>query len=113
MLIKNNYKYLIGLIILLPASRVYAQLLLTNPAPGAVSTMSDFIYLLIQIIQLIGTPILVCAIVYAGFMMVTAGGNEEQVRKSKVWILWTLVGAAIILGARSLADMVYGTASLF
>ena len=86
---------------------------LTNPAPGAGATMQDFIYLLIEIIQLIGIPVLTVCIIYAGFLFVTAGGSEEQVTKAKGWIFWTLVGATIILGSRVIADVVYGTASAF
>lgn len=86
---------------------------LSNPAPGAGTTLQDFIYLLIEIMQLIGIPVLVMFIIYSGFLIVTAGGNEEQVTKGKFWVLWTLVGATIILGAKVIADFVYGTALLF
>ncbi len=73
----------------------------------------EFIYWIISMLQLIGVPILVCCIVYAGFLMVTAGGNEEQITKSKQWIAWTLVGALIVLGAKAIAGMACGTAFLF
>ena len=86
---------------------------LNNPTPKGGTTFQEFIYLLVQIAQLVGIPILVVCIIYSGFLMVTAGGNEEQVSKAKLWIFWTLVGAAIILGAKVLADLIKGTASAF
>ena len=56
---------------------------------------------------------LVIAIIYAGFLVVTSGGNEQQRTKGKMWVIWVLIGASIVLGAQVIADMVYGTASAF
>jgi hypothetical protein len=56
---------------------------------------------------------LTVAIIYSGYLLLSAGGNEAEVTKAKTWILWTLVGAAIILGAQVIADMVFDTAALF
>jgi hypothetical protein len=86
---------------------------LNNPAPGAGATMEDFIYLLINIMQMVAVPALTVCVIYAGYLMATAAGNEEQITKSKMWFLWTLVGGAIVLGAEVIADIVYGTAELF
>ncbi len=86
---------------------------LNNPTPAGGNTFQDFIYLLVQITQMIGVPLLVVCLIYAGFLMVTASGNEEQLKKSKLWFIWTVVGATIILGARVLADLIKGTASAF
>jgi|GEM_PF-3032432 len=108
---KMFFVYIFALFI--PVERVSAMVLLSNPAPGAGATMQDFIYLLIQIMQLVGIPMLAIFIIYAGFLIVTAGGNEDQITKGKMWVLWTLVGATIILGAKVIADFVYGTALLF
>lgn len=86
---------------------------LAPPVPGAGTTMSEFIYLLISIVQLIGIPLLVMCLIYSGYLMVTSAGNETQVSKAKMWIFWTIIGALIVLGAKPIADMVYGTASAF
>ena len=86
---------------------------LSNPTPGGGATLKDFIYLLIEIIQMVGVPALVIAIIYAGFLLMTAGDNEQQRTRGKMWVVWVLVGAAIVLGAQVLADVAYGTASAF
>ena len=83
------------------------------PAPGVGATFEDFIALLIKIIQAVTIPALVISIIYAGYILVTAGGNEQQITKGKTWIIWTLAGAAIVLGAQVIADMVFGTAKIF
>lgn len=92
---------------------VYAAGTLTNPTPGGGVTLQDFIYLLIEIVQMVGIPMLVVAIIYAGFLLMTAGDNETQRTKGKKWIVWVVVGAVIVLGAQVLADMVYTTAGAF
>lgn len=92
---------------------VFAAGTLANPTPGGGATLQDFIYILIEIIQMVGIPMLVVAIIYAGFLLMTAGDNETQRTKGKMWIVWVVVGAAIVLGAQVLADMVYTTAGAF
>ncbi|OGZ06949.1 MAG: hypothetical protein A2942_01290 [Candidatus Lloydbacteria bacterium RIFCSPLOWO2_01_FULL_50_20] len=105
-------------VVLLFPAIVFAQLpqptvTLSNPAPGAGSTLQDFVYLLIEIIQWVALPILALCIIHAGFILVSAGGNEEKITKGKLWVIWTLVGAAIILGSRVVANIIFGTASVF
>lgn len=47
-------------------------------------------------LSLLGTIALVL-VVYAGFLWMTAGGNEEQVTKSKTLLFQAVIGLAIIL----------------
>ena len=91
----------------------FAATTLGSPAPGVGLTLQDFVAFLITIIQAVIMPALVIAIIYAGFTLVTANGNEEQITKGKIWIMWTLVGAAIVLAAQVIANYVFNTAALF
>jgi hypothetical protein len=102
---------LLGALLFLPSFALAQKL--PNFVPGAGSTLQDFVNLLIDIVQWVALPALALAIIYAGFVLVSAGGNDEQITKGKRWILWTLVGAAIILGAHVIANIVFGTAKLF
>lgn len=90
-----------------------AQTKLAPPVTAIGNTLKDFIHLLISIIQAVGIPLLVVAIIYSGYLLLSAGENEADVTKAKTWIFWTLVGAAIILGAQVIADLVFSTAALF
>ncbi len=103
--------YLLGVFASAFPCLAYAQPKLNQPAPGVGLTMNDFILWLIQIIQAVGTPLLVIAIIYAGFKFVTAQGKEDELSKAKVTILWTLVGAAIIISAQVIAGYIKNTAS--
>src|SRR3989344_8479907 len=54
---------------------------------------------LMEIIIQIGIPIGVFFIIYAGFLLVTARGNEDKVKKGKQFLLWSVIGTAVLLGA--------------
>ena len=75
----------------------------------AVKDIPSFLLLLVDLVFLIATPIIVVFIIYAGFLFVTAGGNEAQVTKAKTVILWTLIGAAVLLGAKVIAAAIQAT----
>ena len=58
---------------------------------------------------MIGVPIIALAIIYAGFLFVTAQGNSEKLTKAKKTLLYTLIGAALLLGAVVIAEAIKGT----
>jgi hypothetical protein len=91
---------------------VFAQNKLVNPTPRY-GTMYDFIMALLEIVLLIGLPMIVIAIIYAGFLLATAGGDEKKAESGKMVIVWTIVGGMIILGAKVIAELIRGTLSLF
>jgi hypothetical protein len=80
---------------------IYAQI--RNPLNSEYSTLPTFLNALLDLIIIIATPIIVVMIVLAGFKFVTAGGNQEQLKSAKKTIVWTLVGALIILGAKAIS----------
>ena len=84
---------------------------LAEPAPGVGLTFNDFVLWLIEIMQAVGTPLLVIAIIFTGFKFVTAQGKEEELSKAKVMLMWTLVGAAVIISAQVIATYIQNTAS--
>ena len=49
------------------------------------------------------------AIVYSGFLFVTAQGNETKLEKAKKVIVWTLIGGVLVLGAQVVATAIQGT----
>jgi hypothetical protein len=71
--------------------------------PLTVDTLSEFLSQILDVVVIIGTPIVVFFIIYAGFLFVTARGNEEQLSKAKQTIIWVIVGAALVLGAQALS----------
>ena len=71
-------------------------------APNLTGTIGGIIR---TILGLLGV-ILVVIVVYAGFLWMTAGGDPEQVKKSKAWLTNAIIGLIIILAAYAITDFV-------
>lgn len=101
-----------------------------NPAPGGKITkinidnpfkcpnggadnkcsIPDFIAVIIkEILMPIGGVVAVLMIMWAGFLYVTAGGNETQIKKAHEALTWAVIGAAILLGAWVISGAIQGT----
>jgi hypothetical protein len=46
--------------------------------------------------------------IYGGFLWMTAGGNEETLKKAKKWIINAVIGLIIVLAAYSITSFVVG-----
>lgn len=77
--------------------------------PITPDTLENFIKAILDIVLTIGIPIVALAIIYSGFLFVTAQGNEEKLTTAKKTFLFVIVGAAILLGAWVLAQAIGGT----
>ena len=53
--------------------------------------------------------ILLLIILYAGFLWMTAGGDEGQVKKAKAWIANSVVGLIIVVAAFAISSFVLGS----
>lgn len=67
--------------------------------PTSASTIPELLRALVDVILLIGIPLAALAIIYAGFLFVTARGSEEKVTQARETFMWTVVGTALLLGA--------------
>jgi len=54
--------------------------------------------------------LLVPAFVYVGFKFAAARGNTEELSKARAALMWTVIGAAILLGAEGIAGVIEATA---
>jgi hypothetical protein len=64
---------------------------------------------IIDIVLIFAVPLIVFFIIYAGFLYVTARGNEGTIERAHKALLYALIGGLLILGARVLIDVVQGT----
>jgi hypothetical protein len=80
---------------------------ITNPINA--SSIDVFIKTILQGVLKIGIPIIALAIIYCGFLFVAARGNSEKITKAKDALLYTLIGAAILLGAWAIAQLISTT----
>ncbi len=77
---------------------------LQNPLNS--NTFSQLVKNVAKIVAQIGFPIAALAIIYSGFLFVSARGNEKQLEDAKRTFLWTIIGTAILLGAWAIAEAV-------
>lgn len=77
--------------------------------PLAFDSLTEFLVRLLEVIALIGFPIIVLFIIYIGFLFVSSEGNPDKLKKAKSYFMWALVGALIVLGAQALAIAIQGT----
>lgn len=83
---------------------------LQNPLNHDVNTIDKFVVAILKdIILPIGSVVVVIFIIYAGFLFVTARGNEERLKKAKETLLYVIIGAAILLGAVAISAAISGT----
>jgi len=82
--------------------------MIVNPIPS-VTSVPGLIQTILQGVLKIGIPIVALAIIYCGFLFVFARGNSEKLTKAKDALLYTLIGAAILLGAWAIATMISTT----
>lgn len=54
-------------------------------------------------------PLIVLGIIYCGFLFISAQGDTEKITKAKNALLYTIIGAAVLLGAWGLAQMISST----
>src|SRR3989338_1851967 len=76
---------------------------------GGIQTIPDLLLALVDLVFLIGVPIVVIFIIYGGFLFVKSGDNESELAKAKNVMTWTLVGALVLLGAKAISLAIQGT----
>ena len=86
--------------------RAYAQAL-TNPlvADSLVELLEEFV----RVVVMIAIPVAAVFIIYAGFLFVTAGGNETKIASAKKTFFWTIIGVIILLGAGIIIQVITET----
>lgn len=85
------------------------QIQLKNPLNSNTATVPGFIKNVLSGLVLLLTPFLVIMLIYCGFLFVTAKGNAEKLGDAKKALMYTLIGAAIVLGAQGLSEIIGNT----
>jgi len=70
----------------------------TKLNPGNITGISDLMGRGITAMVMFMGTIALALIVYAGFMWMTAGGNETRIEKARTIMVWTMLGT-IAIGA--------------
>jgi len=81
---------------------------IVNPL-GPNTDLMTLIGKLLQIVAEIGAVVCIFFIIYSGFLFIKAQGDPAELTKAKSVFMWSVIGAAVLLGASVIADMIVGT----
>lgn len=93
-----------------PVSQPTAVTPLQNPLKN-VSSIGDLVQKFVEIFSYIVVIIAVLALIYVGFQYVlyAAQGNSQKIKELHSWLLWIIVGTAIVIAARVMVLVVINT----
>jgi hypothetical protein len=95
-------KKILPLILFFLTSTVHAVQI--NPPVGG--DLADLIEKIWTWLYWISFPIAVLMIIVAGFMFVTASGNENQIKKAKDLLLYTFIGFLVIIISQGVVNLI-------
>lgn len=72
---------------------------LCNPLKSEFDTIPKLFQAILGIAAEIGSVFVILGIIYSGFLFVMARGNQEELSKAKRAITYSVIGAALVLGA--------------
>jgi len=77
--------------------------------PIKANNLQELIERLMRLVYLVGVPILVCFLLWAGFKFIEARGNDSKLKIAKQNLLNVVIGAVLFLGAYTIAKVVIAT----
>lgn len=81
---------------------------LINPLQAGTS-LQGFLISILDFVIRIGTIVVILMLVYVGYLFVVAQGSDSKLSEAKHALLWTLIGALILLGAKAIALAIQAT----
>ncbi|MGM0629327.1 MAG: hypothetical protein ACQESA_02785 [Patescibacteria group bacterium] len=81
-----------------------------NPLKDSVESFPELIQMILEDIVIpVGGIVATFAIVYSGFLFVTAQGNPEKLTKARSAFIWAVIGGLVILGSWAIAQAIEAT----
>jgi hypothetical protein len=80
-----------------------------NPLGNATPSLSALFEAVTKVAVQLGTVVAGLAIMYGGYLYVTANGNEEKLQQAQKTITWAMVGTAVLLGSTVIFKAIEGT----
>ncbi len=81
-----------------------------NPLPR-IASLPCLIKAILGVVVKVGMPVIAVLFVWTGFKFLSAQGDEKKLTEAKSSFLWTVVGAAVLLGSWALASAIASTIS--
>ena len=71
--------------------------------------LGNFLINILDFVVRIGSIVVILMLVFVGYKFVTAQGNDSKIIEARSMLLWTVVGALILLGAKAIAIGIQAT----
>jgi|CXWL01.1.fsa_nt_gi heme/copper-type cytochrome/quinol oxidase subunit 2 len=81
---------------------------LINPLKSGTS-LETFLGNILAFVVRIGTIVVILMLVYVGFLFVTARGEPGKITTAREALLWTVIGALVLLGAQAISMGILAT----
>ena len=81
---------------------------LINPLKSGTS-LESFLGNILQFVVRIGTIAVILMLIFVGFKFVMARGAPAEIEKAKGMLLWTIIGALVLLGAQAISMGILAT----
>lgn len=75
---------------------------LINPLQGG-GDLESFLNSILELIVRVGSIVVVLMLVYVGYLFVVAQGEPGKIIEARNALLWTVIGALILLGAEAIS----------
>jgi hypothetical protein len=93
-----------------PTTQGGSNVTLINPL-GAGTNINTLITDILQLVVRLGSVVVILMLVYIGFLFVAAQGEPAKLQQARSALMWTIVGALVLLGAEAIAQGIQATVS--
>lgn len=94
-----------------PADQFQLTVAVENPLGNDKKEIKDIVASILNVLMDIVLPIVIVMVIYSGFLYVMARGKPEAIETAHKTLTWTLIGAAILLGAQLISTILIDTVS--
>ena len=77
--------------------------------PVGFNSLRALVVAILDVIVQIAVPLAALFLIYSGYLFVSARGDETKLKEAKSIFMWTLVGIAVLLGAKVLSGIIEET----
>lgn len=81
----------------------------TLTSPLKVKSVGGLVQNFVEIFSYIVILFAVLALIWVGFQFIWARGNATKMTELKSWLMWIVVGVAVVIGARIIIQVVINT----
>jgi len=85
-----------------PVLKTGQNVTLINPL-GSGTDLPTLLKKILEFVVYIGSIIVIFMMIYVGYKFVVARGNESKITEARQMLLWTVVGALVLLGAQAIS----------